>query len=260
MRAIWAFVLLATMLPLAGADWRDALDRKVGNFPALRALTTHYEFGWSGVKAAEADIQFSTSRGKSRLELNARTVGVPRTLWRMDIHGISTVNARTLEPIKLEQTEKYSRKSFQITADFSSKGVERLKVPTPADKTPAKTKHFKFSPVHDLHSALLFIRSQPLRKGDAIRLCVYPSTGAYLAEIGIVGPAKIDAAGRKWDAIKCEIRLREVAKDLSLTKHDKFKKATAWMSDDADRLLLRIECEVFIGSVWAEMKSVEFAK
>lgn len=244
----------------AAADWRDTLDRKPGAFPILRSLVAHYEFGWSGIKAAEADAKFTATRSRCRLELDAKTIGAARTLWRMDAHGSAIASRATLLPVMLKQTEKYSRKSFRTTVNFSSKGVERLKIPTPPDETAAKVKRFRFSPVHDLHSALLFIRSQRLRKGDAVRLCVYPSTGAYFAEILIAGREKVNAAGREWDGIKCEIRLRKVEKDFTLTAHKKFTKATAWFSDDRDRLLLRIESEVFVGSVWAELKSVEFPK
>jgi hypothetical protein len=31
-----------------------------------------------------------------------------------------------------------------------------------------------------------------------------------------------------------------------------------WLSDDADRILLRAEAEVFVGTVFAELQSVQF--
>ncbi len=248
------------VVPALAADWRDALDLKPGKFPAQRAVAARYEFGWSGVKAAEAEAKFSRTKGHCRLELDAKTVGVARGLWRMDTHAVSTMNARTLRPVRLNQSEKYSKKSFLTTVDFSGEGVKRLKVPTPPDRNPPKLKEFKFSHVHDLQSALLFIRSQRLAQAETIRLCVYPSTGAYLAEIHVLAREKVKAAGREWDAIKCDIKLREVMRDFTVAPHRKFKKAAAWLSDDKDRLLLRVEAEVFVGSIWAELKSADFAK
>jgi len=53
--------------------------------------------------------------------------------------------------------------------------------------------------------------------------------------------------------------LQGITKALTLEPHKKFKEAFAWMSDDRDRLLLKIKAEIFVGSVWAELTSVKFA-
>ena len=39
------------------ADWRDELSVRRGKFPKPRAQTANYEIGWSGVKAAEAQVK-----------------------------------------------------------------------------------------------------------------------------------------------------------------------------------------------------------
>jgi hypothetical protein len=243
-----------------GADWRDTLDKKPGRFAALRTLTAHYDFGWSGVKAAEADAKLSRGKKRYQLDFSAKTTGATRALWQMDTDAASSVNSATLRAVKLSQNERYAQKSIQTTIDFSAEGVARIRTPKPPDKTPPKVKHFKLGHLHDLHSAFLFLRSQRLRDGDTVRLCVYPSTSAYLAEVTVAGREKITVAGREWDAIKCDLQLRAVEKDFTLAPYKKFKRATTWLSDDADRLLLRVEAEVFVGSVWAELKSVEFSK
>jgi len=43
-----------------------------------------------------------------------------------------------------------------------------------------------------------------------------------------------------------------------LEPHRKFRRGTIWVSDDAERLLLRIEAQVFVGTVFAELQSVHF--
>jgi len=43
-----------------------------------------------------------------------------------------------------------------------------------------------------------------------------------------------------------------------LEPHRKFRRGTIWVSDDAERLLLRIEAQVFVGTVFAELQSVNF--
>src|SRR5439155_488999 len=39
-------------------DWRDTISKERGTFPMLRPAKLHYEFGWSGFTAAEADASF----------------------------------------------------------------------------------------------------------------------------------------------------------------------------------------------------------
>jgi hypothetical protein len=54
------------------------------------------------------------------------------------------------------------------------------------------------------------------------------------------------------------LQLSRIGKDLNLEPHRKFRRATLWISDDNDRILLRIEAQVFVGTVFAELQSVHF--
>ena len=257
--ALWLGFL--TALAATAGDWRDKLACKVGDFPTLRPLTADYEFGWSGVKAAEAALTFSHSKdGVLKLEISGKSTGLARSLWQMDTKATSTCIAATLKPVRLDEKETYAKKTMTTEVEFKPDRVSALVTPDPPDKKPPKPKNFKFANAHDLHSALHFLRSQPLQNGDTVRLCVYPGASPYLAEITVLDRSTTEAAGKTWNAIRCSVKLKEVAKDFTLKQHKKFKSATAWLSDDADRLLLRVESEVFIGSVWMEMKKVEFAK
>ena len=49
-----------------------------------------------------------------------------------------------------------------------------------------------------------------------------------------------------------------MSKKYELEPYKKLKRAYAWLSDDRDRMLVKIEADIFVGSVWAELKSVEF--
>ena len=257
-----AFLLvfgLAAVLLASPVDWRSDVQTQVGKHPLPRPLTASYDFGWSGLKAADATARFARHKGQLQLELTARTSGLARTLWRMDSHGLSLVNAKNLQPIKLTQTENYARKCVDTTVDFTATGPRRMRVIKPADATPPKPKTFEVGKTHDLHSALLFVRSQRLAKGDSFRICVFPGSSPYLAEITAGEPETVKAAGKAWSAIPCDLKLHEIEKDMGLAPHPKFKRAKVWLSNDVDRLLLRIEADVHVGSIFAEMREVTFA-
>jgi Protein of unknown function (DUF3108) len=54
------------------------------------------------------------------------------------------------------------------------------------------------------------------------------------------------------------LQLSRIGKNRELEPHRKFRRATVWLSDDSDRLLLRIQAQIFVGTVFAELQSVEF--
>lgn len=242
-----------------GADWQATLQpKKPGSFPPLRELKAEYSFGWSAVTAGHAEAEFTRKKGINTLKATGGSSGVARGLWRMDSEAVSEVNAATILPTKLVQKESYKDEKRTTTVVFGSEELARTRVREPKDKDSGKTKKFKFAPAHDLHSALLFIRSQPLKQGEVLRFVVYPSADAYLAEVEVLGRETLKVAGKEWPAIKVALRLKRITKKLEVESHKKFKSAIGWMSDDADRLLLKVETEVMVGKVWMDLQRVDF--
>jgi hypothetical protein len=241
-------------------DWRKTLTAPTpGAFPALRPLRAKYRFGWSSFDAAEAGFEI-TRNGDNllKLEVAVRSKGVVRKLWKMDGTHVAVCHAATLRPVSMMQVETYKKETLTTKLDFSEKGVARLREAKPADKNPPKTKRFEFAGLFDLFTAMLFVRSQPLQTGDVLRLVVYPATDPYLAEVEVRGREQIEVADEKRDAIALGIKLRRITKKLEIAPHAKFKRATAWIGADRDRLLLKIEAEVFVGSVRTELEEVKF--
>lgn len=244
----------------SGEEWRATLTpKRPGDFPPLRALKASYTFGWTAITAGRVETEFTRKAGLCQLKASGGSTGAARALWRLDTQATSTVRAATLLPERLVQAEQYVDEKRTTTVCYGPEGAVRTRVREPKDKDSGKTKRCKFAPMHDLHSALLFIRSQRLRKGDVVRLVVYPGADPYLAEIEVLGREKIRAVGKEWPAIKLALRLKTITKEFGVESHRKFKSATGWLSDDSDRLLLRIETDVMIGHVWMELQQVNFA-
>ena len=109
-----------------------------------------------------------------------------------------------------------------------------------------------------MHSTLLYVRSQPLHEGDVYRLVVYPATSAYLATLTVTAREPITIAAGTYPAIKLDLELNKIGKKRELGPHKKFRHASIWVSDDSDRLLLRIQASIFVGQVFAELQSVRF--
>ena len=61
-----------------------------------------------------------------------------------------------------------------------------------------------------------------------------------------------------YKAIKLDLQLKRIGKNLELEPHKKFRRASIWVSDDTERLVLRIDAQVFVGTVFAELQSMHF--
>ncbi len=216
-----------------------------------------YAFSWSGITAASADIYFHRGDENSFvLEGRGRTLGLARVLWKFDLSYRSVANAQTLHPLETHQIETARGKRIETFLKFSDAGVSRTR--TEGNPPKPSTKEFGLENLHDLHSVLLYIRSQPLRDRSSYRVAVYPANSAYLATVTVSGREHVRVRAGSYSAIKLDLQLQRIGKKNELEPHRKFRRASIWISDDNDRILLRVEGQIFIGSVTAELQSVRF--
>ena len=253
-------ILLASSTGLLAADWQATLSKEpIGNFPELRPLRASYRFGWSGLTAATGEIHFTrTSNDRFQLEGTGRTIGFVRALWKLDVSQRAVANSQTLAPIETQQTESYRSKKIVTHLTFTNSGVTRARTEGEGATAKTTTRDFTLPNLFDLHSAALYLRSQPLKQGSVYRLAVYPATNAYLGIIKVTGREKISVHAGTYNAIKLDLQLKRIGKHLELEPHKKFRRATIWVSDDPERLILRIEAQIFVGTVFVELQSVRF--
>lgn len=258
-----AICLGASLLPLPASatppDWEKTLTvLPRGDFPDPRPLVATYNFGWNELVAATAEIRFDKNGEHLQLQGSGQTIGLVRTLWKFDVHHRAVADPATLRPITMHQVDEQRSKTVTTDVIFNRDSLERIRTDTRSKKPPTP-KRFSFAGrVFDMHSALLYLRSQPLREGEVYRVVVYPATSAYLATLTVVAREPITIAAGTYPAIKLDVQLNKIGRKYELEPHKKFRRASVWISDDADRLLLRIEASIFIGKVFAELQSVRF--
>ena len=251
--------LLGPVSAPAAASWEASLSKQPpGDFPPLRPLRASYVFGWSGFTAATADVQFARpTPERCHIQGKGHTTGLARALWRYDVSYQAIADSRTIRPIEAHQTDIYRAKKITTNLAFNANGVRRSRVETPSSGQ-GKPKDFNFPNLFDLQTALLYLRSQPLPDRSSYRVVVYPATDAYVATATVLGREKTSVRAGNYNAIKIDLQLKRVGKNLELQPHRKFRRATIWVSDDQDRMILRIEAQVFIGTVFAELQSLRF--
>ena len=239
-------------------DWAATLTHDArGNFPDLRPGHATYVYGWSGITAATSEVSFRHGEQQTLvLEAKGRTVGLARILWRFDLNYLSVVNAQTLRPLETHQAETARGKRIETNLKFSNEGVDSRRLEgNPATPT---VKDFALENLYDLQSVFVYLRSQPLRDHSVYRMAVYPANSAYVATVTVLGREHLRVRAENYNAIKMDLNLQRVNKKNELEPHRKFKRATIWLSDDNDRVILRIESQIFVGTVTAELQSIRF--
>ncbi len=258
--AVIATLLFGPFSVARAENWESTVSPFApGSFPELRPLHAKYNFGWNGVTAATADIRLAkTDGGKFELEGTGGTVGLVRSLWPFDVKHLGVSDARTLRPIEVTEVETLRRKEVTTRVSFTPERVTSVRDERKDSTTASKTRGFEFPNIASLNSALLYLRTQPLKEGAIQRIVIYPATSAYLGTITVTGRDRITVPTGTYDAIKVDLQLSKIGKKRELQPHKKFRRATVWLSDDPDRLILRIQAQVFVGTVFAELQSVQF--
>ena len=242
-----------------GAAWEsNANGSTPGSFPLPRPMRVKYAFSWSGIPAATAELHLTNpAADRLRVEAALHTTGLVDTLWKFEATHSSLADTRTLHPIEVQQVETHRSKTLTTALAFDGKGVTSKRSEAPAKHGP-KTRRFDAANVFDLQTSLLYFRSQPLQNGNVQRVVVYPATSSYLATVTVIGREKVTVPAGTFNAIKLDLQLNKIGKNRELEPHRKFRHGTVWLSDDPDRLVVKIEAQIFVGTVLLELQNVEF--
>lgn len=245
------------------SNWQDKLSPLApGGFPAPPPLVAKYHFGWMKIGGGVAEAVLTRlRRDVMQLEVSGGSTGLIRSLWKMDATHEETAQMSTLRPLHFKQVEDYYWGRLTTDATYTARSVTFLRhygmdPPAPWEKE----QKYSYPGLHDLWTALLYIRSQKLDAGDEFNLVVFPANAPYLASVKVLGKEAIRVRAGKYDALKFEIHLQKITPELTLLPHSKFKRGFAWLSDDDKRILLRVEAEIFVGSVWMELQSIKETK
>lgn len=250
------FFLLAALGAAANADWQQSLSPVTpGGFAPPRALVAAYRGGWAGLPAAQIEVAFSRPGADVvQMDAKAATTGMARSLWRLDATQTARADARTLRPITMQQVEIYRAQVIRTNLNFDETGVVKVREAKTDDHSPPRAKRFDYPNLFDLNSAFLFLRSQKLAAGQTWNIVIYPATAPYLATLRVLGREKVKVRAGTFPAIKVDLKLQKINKQMAAEPYTKFRRATAWLSDDADRIPVKISAELFIGSVWVELE------
>ena len=256
---VFSSLILFACTALA-ANWESTLTpSSPRSFPGPRPLHAKYRFGWSGLTGGFGEVRVSkASGGRLQVDAKVQTSGLARALWKYDANHTSTADAGTLRPLEVRMIENDRSKKIVTICSYDPTGVTSKELETPGKDPAPILRRFDAPNLFDLQTGLFYLRSQSLEERSVQRIIVYPGNQPYLATVTVLGRERLTVPAGTYNAIKLDLQLSKIGKDRELKPYKKFRRATAWFSDDGDRVLLRIEAQVFVGTVFGELQSVEF--
>ena len=255
-----ALILGAGILSAAPAWKKELGPSKPGNFPMLPPGKLEYSLSWKGLLNS-GKLGFDIGKpgahkpGVIVIKSTGKSMGPGGAIFPYNGHGWSEVNVGSLRPRLASVDESKRGKHIRTDLRYFSDKVTFREVTKDKKNQEVKSHVFAQSPVYDIGSAILFIRSQPLKKGDKINLMMHPYSSPYLLKAKVLGREKRDGK----PTIKLSLELFKVStKSLTLKPYKKMKApAQLWFSDDKLRLPVEVRSKVFIGDVRATLKGFE---
>lgn len=223
--------------------------------------TYEYSIDWQGIPVGKASIITRDSEIPSGITSNQPLVSVMAKATTSSVISIfyslvhvseSIFHADSLKPISFYtvQTENSKTKSREVSFDSSGhiKAVIWKKgSPAPEEQFDFISENATFDPI----SAAFLARTLPVELGKEFSFDVFNGKHRFLITLSVEAIEKISVGG----VIREAYRVTPNVKKLTDSEGEKrLRKATLWISTDANREVLRLKSEVAVGSVNAELK------
>lgn len=243
----------------AAPAWQAELTPPApGAFPKPLPGVLDLEVRWNGmIRAGIVRLEFSppdaTKVDTYVIRSAACSQGAGAVLFPYQTHFWSELAPTSLRPRFFHAVETDERETVTTTVRHFPDRVESREVnmALKTGKSKLTERVFTYSPVFDIFSAMLHVRSQKLDAGDQIVLVIHPFDNPYLLRVKVRGREIHN--GRK--TIRLTLGMRKIDRDrLELKPYKKLKQdATLWLSDDADRIPIELRAAAFIGEIRATL-------
>jgi len=248
---IIAVLSLVTVLAFKQYEQNRVIVNKSFSFGERVEYRVHYGF----INAAEARVEIAknlsvvNNKPCFKINVTGRTTGAfdlisrVRDNWRSYVDTVAIVPQMFYRSI---QENKYRKEETVVFNHDKDQATSTVKEETKTFKTPNN--------IHDIISGYFYLRTinfDRVPEGEVIEVPTFFDGEVYKLRIRYVGK---DVIKTKFGKIKV-LRLNPLIPDNKLFKGEGAVKL--WVSDDINRIPLKAEVELAIGSLEMDIKSVK---
>lgn len=245
-----------------GKAWLNKVTKTPpGPFNKIRPLAVSYSLSWKGkMNAGKMDFALTEPyQGVYLAKASGQSAGLPRALFPYNFSGTSQTDATNLKPLTFKFKDEMKTKSYDYSLLFQPNQMishTDLTDKKTGKKTPYhRVYRFEDDVARDLMSTILYLRSQPLTKGQKVSLITATFNKPYLTNYTVLGREKKTIKRKTYNAIKLDVNISKIHSNMTIEPYTKIEQATIWISDDEFRLPLEFQGDIFIGYISAQMTS-----
>ena len=271
MRCTFLLLLIVTACGGAGVGARDdaklAAETAAAAEPLTPSMGLHpgekmtFTVSLGGVEAGEAALAVGEEGvvdGRRALVVSSRiaSAGVFKLVKDISDELTSTIDLDSNLPISIIADVMYPPKSYHADGRFDGG-----KVDIDWHKGDGKIRHthydFESIDAHDAHTAMAAVRTWNGEAGDTRRLYVIGGRKIWQTDVTWVGRETVGTALGNVVAVRLDGVSQRVTGSLTPESGKKVRTFSVWMSDDGDRVPLRVIASTELGDVVIDLTGYE---
>ena len=253
MKKVHRTILISISIVSLFAFSQFAQNRIIPNTSFTTGEKVEYRVHYGFINAAEAKVEIAKSvtvvnnRPCFKINVTGRTVGPFDLITKVRDNWRSYVDTTAILPHVFYQNiqeNKYRKEETIVFNHERDQAVSNIKDETKTYQVPNN--------IHDIISGYFFLRTlnfDKIAEGDVIEVPTFFDGQVYKLRIRYVGK---DVIKTKFGKTKV-LRLNPLIPDNKLFKGEGAMKL--WVSDDSNRIPLKVEVELMIGSLEMDLKS-----
>ncbi len=210
-----------------------------------------YEVSWNGIPAAEAKLSVGGDEFQYRLIATARTYSPVNIFYNLKYQAEGILSAIDFSPIRTVIRQRENSKVRMIDINFNNDGaIESVRT---QEGKPTKILRFSSdNPTLDPFAAAFMARTLSWKEGETKQFDTFNGKTRYLITLTAQGRENIEFNGQEKD---CWVITPKVEKLVDGESPSKLRDARIYLTNDSNRDVVRIESEVFIGTVVTKLKA-----
>jgi len=217
-----------------------------------------FEVRLGGVLAGEAAMavgEVGEFDGKRAVVVKSRanTAGAAALIKRVSDEATTVIDMESGRPLKLDTLVEMGQKTTTATATFNG-SIADVTYKRNDDPNPHNYKiNFGTQTVHDTHSAMAQIRGWRPAPGTTRSVFVVGGRRLWRVDVKFLGTETIGTAVGNRQAIKIEGASFRARPNFTIETDKPMRTFTVWLSDDADRVPLRVLASTELGDVTVDL-------
>ncbi len=230
----------------------DALGLFPGESMTFLVKLAGIEVGEAALVVGEIDTSVQPARISVHSRINASGAAALVTTFIDD--ATTSIAIATGQPLALAMSVVQGKKSYTANATFSATGAEVL-YQKPEDLAPKPISfNFQGRPVHDAHSAMADLRHWRPQLGAQRSVFIIGGRRLWRIDLTAANAEVVGTALGNRKAQRLNGKAYRARGDLSVDTGPPGRTFSVWISDDGDRVPLRVTAETELGSVEIDLQ------